>query len=379
MVADLDDREFAEMLAAIWEHHGWTTEVTDQGGEIMVAGDRPDGRRGLILVAPGDSGPVGKDRLETLQTLQTEKEIDIPVAATRSSFDDAAREMADMNGLFLVDPETLEETASAQGFEDLLKQYSRGGIVRRLLRAVSLPRLNAIPRPSRAIPSVGAGGNTRLLIAVAVVVVVIAMLAGGKFGEGAGGLLAGLPIPDFGLFDAIGGFLGSLPIPDFGIFDALGGLLAGLPIPDLGFGGGGYSVTAVSLTQGDATPMEVEWDARRQSEVVGPNGTAFEPPENHTFVAVQLNASNPTADTVVLEPDAFAFATGQHRYGPQLLQNARGQLPIVVPPISSSAGYLVFTVPADSTSGTLLALPGPEAIPIEFERDTSLEYQVKTG
>lgn len=371
MVADLDDREFAEMLADIWERHGWTAEVTERDGAFMVAGEKPDGRRGLILVAPGDAGPVGTDRLETLDSLRTERGIDVPVAATRSSFDEGAREMAEINGLHLVDPETLEESAEAKGFEDLLAKYSKRSPVSRVLGLVPRIPLGAISIPRPGIPSVG--GNVGVVVVAAVAVLVLVVLGAGIVGEGIGDLLAGLPIPGFG---AIGGLLGGLPIPDFGLFDAIGGLLGALPLPDIGLGGGGYSVTAVSLTQGEATPVTVGWDAKRQDQVVGPNGTAFDAPENHSFVVVQLNATNPTADTVVLEPSAFAFATGKTRYGPQPLEGAEGDLPIILPPLSSTKGYLIFSVPADSESGTLLALPGRER-QIEFERDRSLEYQVQ--
>lgn len=362
MVADLSDREFAEMLAAVWERHGWDAEVTDQGGEFMVAAEMADGRRGAILVAPGDDGPVDQGQLQTIQTLQSEKGVDVPVAATRSSFDEGATEMAEGNGIHLVDPETLEETASAEGFEDLLKQYSGGSIVQKLGQALPLPGLSSLPKPSIGIPSIGlSSGNTGLSVALGVMVVIIGLLTVFTFGDSLGGLIAGLPIPDFGLIDAIGGLLG------------------GLPIPDIGLGGGGYSVTAVSLVDGDTDPFRVGWNAKPKDEVVGPNGTAFDAPENHSFAVVQLNATNPTAETVVLEPEAFGFASGAERYGPQPLDGAEGQLPVTVPPGSSTEGYLVFTVPEHTDSGTLLALPGPNRTAISFERDRSLEFQIENA
>ena len=360
MVGNLTDREFADMLAAIWDRHGWTTEVTDQGGEFMVAGERGDGRRGVILVAPGDQGPVGQDAVETLQGLRTEKGVDVPVAATRSSFDGSARELAEHDGIHLVDPETLERTASAKGFEDLLEQYSSGGIGSRLVQAV--PGLGHIPRPSIGIPSVNLGsGPSSVLVLGTVVVLIVGLLGAFLFGDTLGGFLAGLPLPELGLFETVGGVLG------------------GLPFPDIGLGGGGYSVTAVSLVDGDAEPVEVTWDVKTQKQVVGPNGTAFSAPENHTFVIVQLNATNPGAEPIVLEPEAFGFATDSVRYGPQPLEGATGQLPIVVPPLSWAEGYLVFSVPEDADSGTFLALPGPDRVPISFERDRHSEFQIENG
>lgn len=371
MDANLDDREFAEMLADVWERHGWTTEITDRNGAIVVAGEKPDGRRGLILVAPGDAGPVSADRLETLDTLRTERGIDVPVAATLRSFEEEAQEMAEIKGLHLVDPETLEETAAAKGFEDLLERYSKRSAVDRLLDVGSRILTGAIPRPALSIPSIGVGGNAGVIVGAAVVVLVLLVLGAGIAGNGS--FLAGVPIPGVG---AVGDLLGHVPIPHVGVFSTIGGFLGALPLPHVGLGGGGYTVTAVSLTQGDATPVTVGWDARRQDEIVGPNGKTFAAPENHSFVVVQINATNPTAETFALEPSAFAYATGQSRYGPQPLQGADGGFPIVLPPLSSREGYLVFSVPAESDSGTVLALPGND-LSVDFERDRSLDYQVE--
>lgn len=360
MVGDRTDREFADMLAAIWDRHGWNTEVTDHEGEIMVAGEMPDGRRGVILVGPGDDGPVGQEPLETLQGLRTEKGVDVPVAATRSSFDGSAREMAEGNGIHLVDPETLERTASAEGFEDLLEQYSSGGIGSGLVQAV--PGLGGIPRPNFGIPSADLGsGPSSVLVLGTVVVLIVGLLGAFMFGDTLGGFLAGLPLPELGLIETVGGVLG------------------GLPFPDIGLGGGGYSVTAVSLVDGEAEPVEVTWDVKSQDQIVGPNGTTFSAPENHTFAVLQLNATNPSADPVVLEPEAFGFATDSVRYGPQPLEGATGQLPIVVPALSWAEGYVVFSVPEDADSGTFLALPGPDRVPISFERDRHSEFQIENG
>jgi len=378
MVTDLEDREFAEMLAAIWERHGWSTDVTTQAETVMVAGDRPDGRRGAILVASG-SGVVGEAPVQQLQELKAEKGIDVAVAATNESFSQDARDLAGRESIHLLDPETLAETAEAQGFEDLLEQYSGGGSSAGLGSILPSGLLGAVQSgssaPFKALSSLSSlvpgrstlgsvinlftgGSGSRALVAVVGIVGVL--LLGNVFG--------------FGVF---GGGLGGLPIPDFGILDAIGGVLGALPLPELGLGGGGYSVTAVSLVDADAEPVAIEWDAKQTSEVVGPNGTRYESPENYTFVVVQLNASNPTAETVLLEPSTFGYATGKKRYGPQPLDGAQGQLPVVVPPLSYNRGYVVFSVPEEADSGTLLALPGPEATPIDFERNRGLEYQIQ--
>ena len=354
MVRELDDRAFADLLATIWERHGWETEVTARDGDFLVAGDRADGRRGLILVSPGGD-PVGDGPVQELQTLADQKGIDVPVAATRSSFEPAAREVADAADLHLLDPETLEQTAEAEGFEDLLQQYSTesgSGLTG------GLPDIDLSGIPS---PGVGrlramlAGGNGMLLGVVGVVVLVLASSFLG-LGDLLGGLLAGLPIPDLGLFDAIGGFLGGLP--------------------GLGLGGESFSVTAVSLVEAEGDPVTVSWDATQGTEIVAPNGTTYEAPDNHTFVLVAINASNPTAEPAVIEARDLGFAAGDSRYGPQPLTGADGQVPLIVPPATSAEGYVVFAIPESATAGTLLGLPGPDATPLRFEREPGLQAQV---
>jgi hypothetical protein len=197
------------------------------------------------------------------------------------------------------------------------------------------------------------GANGMLLGVVGVVILVLA----GAF---------------LGLGDLLGGLLAGLPIPDFGLFDAIGGLLGGLP----GLGGESFSVTAVSLVDAEGDPVTVSWDARRGEEIVGPNGTTYEAPENHTFVLVAINASNPTAEAAVLEERDLGFAAGDSRYGPQPLSGADGQVPLIVPPATSAEGYVVFAVPESATAGTLLGLPGPEATPLRFEREPGLQASI---
>ena len=357
MVSEMDDRAFAELLSQIWERHGWQTEVTARDGDFLVAGDRPDGRRGLILVSPG-ADPVGEGPVQELRGMAEQKGIDVPVAATRSSFEPSAREVADGADLHLLDPETLERTAEAQGFEDLLQQYSSEGGAG-FLRSLAAIDVGRLPRPDVGrLRGTSVGGNGLLLGVVGIVILVLASSFLG-LGDVLGGLLAGLPIPDLGLFDAIGGLLGGLP--------------------GLGGGGESFSVTAVSLVEAEGDPVTVSWDATRGDEIVGPNGTTYEAPENHTFVLVAINASNPTADAVVIEERDLGFAAGDGRYGPQPLTGAEGQVPITVPPATSAKGYVVFAVPESATEGTLLGLPGPEATPLRFERTPGLQAQASVA
>jgi hypothetical protein len=343
MVTELGDREFAELLATVWEHRGWQTEIEARGEEFVVAGDKPDGTRGLILLFPGQSVTVDAEQVQALETLRDQKGLDVPVAATQGTFSEEARELADAAGLHLVDPQVVAETAAAEGFEDLLAEYtdSSSGRLSGLLPAVSRPSLPSVglsvpDSVGLSVPdSVGLGGRRRVLGIGVLVLVLVGVLATVGFGSGT---------------------------------------LAAPALPDLGLGGSGFSVTAVSLS-GAETAVDVQWNARPQDQVVGPNGTTFEPRNGTTFVVVQLNATNPTTETQVVRETDLAFAAGETRYGPQYLQGAVGQLPLVLAPGESGRAYVVFAVPEGTDSGTLLGLPGPEATPMSFERDRSVAFQ----
>ncbi|AOW80691.1 hypothetical protein HTSR_1517 [Halodesulfurarchaeum formicicum] len=334
MVEELSGHEFAQFLATIWERRDWQTEVTERGEQFLVAGDQPDGTRGLILVFPGQE-PVDAEAVRALVTLQEQKSLDVPVAATQGTFTDAAHQVARDNGLHLVDPSVVEETASAEGFEDLLAEYTSRGLSSRLLGL--LPAVGRPSLPTVDLPTPSLGGGRRLLGLGALFLIVLL----------AGGLLTGA--------------------------------LGGVPGLDLGLGGGGFSMTAVSFTQAENASVGVQWDARTQQAVVGPNGTRFEPGNDTTFLIVQFNATNPTEATQVLRERDFAVATGEKRYGPQYLQGAVGQPPVVLDAGETARGYVVFAVPAGTESATLLSRPGAEATPITFERDRSIEFQVSRG
>jgi hypothetical protein len=169
--------------------------------------------------------------------------------------------------------------------------------------------------------------------------------------------------------------LSSLPLPS----------LSGVPIPDfgLGLGGGGFPMTAVSLADGDGTPVEIRWDARRQETLVDPAGNPYsannETNDNRTFVVVQLNISNPGNDSLVFRPGYLALSANGTRYGAQSLTGGSGQLPIQVPANGSKRAYVVFTVPEDADSATILGLPGEDVPPMRFERDRDVEFQAARG
>lgn len=340
MFDEMTERSFVEFLAALWESRGWETAITERDeGVFMVTGDKADGTRGLMLVVPGTDETVTGQLLQKAVTLVQDKGIDTAVAATRGTFSDDARGVAEANGVHLLDPEALEKTVAAEDAHDLVEEHTGGGggggnSLMGRLSTVGIPLPDGIAM---------SGGLRTLLLAVLAVIVA----------------------------------LGAIQV--LGIGTPLSALVGALPLPELGFGagGGGYTITAVSLSSGNATSVPIVWNARQQSTVVAPNGETYTAPEGEQFVVVQLNITNPGDETLVLRPGYLALATNNTRYGNRRLQGASGQLPVQIEPGASTEAYVVYSVPEDADSGTLLGLPGSDIPPMTFERDRSLSFQVE--
>lgn len=338
MFDEMGERDFVDFLAAFWESRGWDTATAERDeGVYMITGDKSDGQRGLMLVVPDPEATVSGQMTQKLVTLTQEKGIDMAVAATRGTFSDDSRGIADASGVHLLDVPTLEETVAAEDAHDLVSEFASGG------GGDGGSVLDRLPAVGVSLPA-GVGGGVKYLV---LAVVAVALVVGG--------------------------------IQFLGMGSMLGGAVAGIPLPDLGVvggEGGGYTMTAVSLSEGNGTTVSVAWDARAQSTVVAPNGESFAAPEGTQFVVVQMNVTNPSNETLVFRARHLALAAGDTRYGNQPLQGASGQLPLMIEGEQTKQGYLVFTVPEDATAATLLGLPGPDVPPMQFERDSTLEFQV---
>lgn len=347
MFEDMGERDFVEFLAAFWESRGWTTGIREwEADAYLVAGDRDNGTRGLMLVVPGEGATVDGQLMQKAASVIRSKGVDVGVAATRGSFAGEARQVANANDIHLLDPGALEQTIAQEDAFDLLEEFSSGGG-----RSLG-DRLPGLPSPTIPLP----GGRIRVILIVVVVLVVgYAGLGVVGLGDLPASLFASLPLP-------------SIPLPS-------------LPIPHLGLGLGGSSfpVTAVSLSQGSATPVDVRWDARRQESIVAPNGETFAAGANETFVVVQVNVSNPTNESMVFRANYLSLSANNTRYGNQFLKGGSGQLPVQVPAGGSKRAYVVYSIPKDAASATLLGLPGKKIPPMRFARDPELAFQATRG
>lgn len=338
MFDEMTDRGFVDFLAALWESRGWETGVQeDEPGVYMITGDRETGQRGLLLVVPATNATVPGKPVQTVASICDAKNVDVGVVATRGGFSDDAERIAEANDVHLLDQPALEKTVAAEGLEDLVEEYSSDG-VGSLLDRLPIPSLRS-PSP----PGIPTRGLTTLLVVAAVVA--IGLVGAQHFGV----------LPD--LTAQVPGF-----VPSFGVG-----------------GGGGFTVTAASLTAGNGSAVDVAWNADVQSQVTTQEGKTFTAPDGETFVVVQMNVTNHRSDPVIFRSRSLAFAANNTRHGPRHLKGALGQPPAQIPPGNSTSLWVVFSVDRDVDSGTLLGLPGTDAPPIQFHRDRELPMQVAAG
>lgn len=110
--------------------------------------------------------------------------------------------------------------------------------------------------------------------------------------------------------------------------------------------------------------------------MVAPNGEEFTAPDGKQFLVVQVNVTNPGDEPMVFRAGYLALATQNTRYGNLPLQGASGQLPVQIEAGSSVRAYVMYTVPGDAESATLLGLPVPDVPPMTFERDQDMSFHI---
>jgi len=323
MFEEMDESAFPEFLAAFWGEKGWDASVTpNDDGTYLVAGDKDNGTRGLIGVRPGGDTEVDASEVEDFAAFCERKGVDVRVMATRGRFTTGARSAADAADVHFLDPNELATAVRDEGVEHLLDDFESGGGGGGLLGVFpSLP----LPVPA-GIPVVP--------LLVAAMVVAAAVFVGPTL-------------------------LGSVPFVGGGGGDG---------------GAGGPNVTAMSLSVTNETAVDVQWNARTQTELGN-----YSAPDGQTFVVVQFEATATTNGTVALRRSNFALAVNDTFRSVQTFQNASDsfratQLPTPVPGNGSARGVVVFLAPADFDGATLVeTYDGPG---LRFER-ADLEFDVE--
>lgn len=328
MFEEMDESAFPEFLAAFWGEKGWDASVTpNDDGTYLVAGDKDNGKRGLIGVRPADDTEVDASEVEDFAAFCERKGVDVRVMATRGRFTTGARSAADAADVHLLDPNELATSVRDENAEHLLDDFEGGGDDDGGL-------LGAFPALPLPVPA----GIPVVPLLVAAMVVAAAVFVGPTL-------------------------LGSVPF------------LGGEGGDD---GASGPNVTALSLSDANETAADVRWNARTQTELGN-----YSAPDGQTFVVVQFEARSAAGtasnETVALRSSDFALAVNDTFRSVQTFENASNsfrsaQLPKPVPTNGTARGVVVFLAPADFDGATLVeTYDGPG---LRFER-ADLEFDVE--
>ena len=314
MFEEMDEPAFPEFLAAFWAEKGWNTSVTpNNDGTYLVAGDKDSGSRGLIGVRPGGETEIGASEVEDFAAFCDKKGVDVRVMATRGRFTTGARSAADAGNVHLLDPNELASAVRDEGVEDLVGQHTSSGGGGSLLDSLPVPA--GIPSGIPVVPLVAA-----------VVVVLAAVFAGPTL---------------LGVVPFVGGGGGGGGAAD-----------AGVPFTAMSLADSGNS-TANGTANETVNATTIRWDARVQDTVGNYSARA-----NETFVVVQTNVTAGNEITT-LRSENFALHVNGTNRAPQTFRNTTNQfrgklLPTRIPPGETGRAVVVFSVPEDFDSATLV-------------------------
>jgi len=336
----MDQSEFGQFVAALWERQGWQTQVKNDDGKTFVAVQRPStGEEGLLWAIP--DGEVGGQQVQQFAKLCQQYEVSESAIVTAGTVSDHAEKVSQGSGVELLDGEGVARILKQKEWTDLADEYGDGGDAGGEASGGSddgdapLDQLRAVGDRIGAKLS-GALGDASVPVKPALaVVVVVALLAAG--------------------------------------------LLSGVSIPLLG-GGGDGPVSAESVSpDNSATTLSVTWNAR-VTDTIDPNesdGKAYPAPRGKQFVLVRMAINNSGEAKTQLKKSAFKFRTDDRTYGQQSLADHEGFIDFPISPDQRYSGWLVFAVP-DGASGTLVYDQNATGTPVtvEFTRDSDLDVSV---
>jgi hypothetical protein len=384
---ELEPEAFVSFLADLWEERGWDTSVKQRPDEsYFIVGKRGDGKRGVLYVFPTLESHVKQKHMKQFVGFCRKKGIDVGVVATQGAYAEPARKIAESKGIHLLDRETLAGTVEEGGFEHVLREYAGGASP--LDRVLAALRSYGIPVPETLpfdLPSVDRQSLVdRLPVGDG------EAAADGDGDAGTDGSGDGAPQSPDGDGDgdagddgpALPGPLTSIPRPDvvlpvallvlvvFLVGSAVGPAL-GLPVVGgtSGSGGDAMAVSALSTAGANAT-AEARWNART-TETLTVNGTTYAAPANETLVLVRMNVTNAGDSPLSLDGSSLALDVAGDRYGHQPLNGTTGfSEGGLFAPGDARAVWVVFSVPADAASGTLVVVADEPTV--RFVRDRGI-------
>lgn len=148
--------------------------------------------------------------------------------------------------------------------------------------------------------------------------------------------------------------------------------------------GPGADVANVSVTAESATPadpshqLSVEWTSRAQSAVdPNPNDMSlYNTEDGEKYLVVRMHITNTGSQEIELTPRFFQFQSEGVIYDYQaLFGNGQGLSGVTLTPGADYTGWLVFAVPSETSTGTIVVNQGAyydATVEAQFEHDSEM-------
>ncbi|PSQ47137.1 hypothetical protein BRD15_07585 [Halobacteriales archaeon SW_6_65_15] len=314
MLQGMNQSEFGQFVAALWEQQGWQTQVKRDDGRVFVAVQRPEtGEEGLIWAIP-DEGEVGGKQVQQFRSLCDDYDVNEGAIVTGGTVSDHAEKVAE-----LALGENVPVILDVSGYLD------EGGA-----------GTDSDDSPLDQVRDLAAGA---------------ASLASGKLGVAAVVVVALLATGL--LFGSSISFVG-------------------------GSGGGPISAESVSPDNSTTSlHVDWNAKVNDTIDPNESDDQAYYAPEGKEFVIVRMSINNTGNESAELKQAAFKLRTEERTYGYQLLADHDGFLDFPISPGQHYVGWTVFTVP-EGTTGTLVYDQNETlvTVAVEFERDQGLPVNV---
>ncbi|WP_135806694.1 restriction endonuclease [Halorussus marinus] len=335
MLQEMDQSEFGQFVAALWDQQGWETQVKTDDGRTFVAVQRPEtGDEGLLWAIPASAGEVGGKQVQQFVKLCREYGVDEAAIVSAGSASDHAEKAAQGTQIKLLDGEGVMTFLERRDMTDLLERHAGGATGGGSDGGSPVDRVRAIAETAVGRVSGLAGGVDSRGLALAVVVAVAIVAAG----------VLGVP---------------SIPF----------------------IGGGGDDITAESVSpEGANASLYVAWNAAT-TDTIDPNESdelAYRAPEGTRFVVVRMSVNNTGETQTPLRQAAFRFRANGTTYDNQTLADHDGFVDLPMGPTSNRVVWTVFVVPEGVSGGTLVYDQNATdaTVAVEFERDTAISTNV---
>jgi hypothetical protein len=338
----MDQSEFGQFVAALWERQGWQTQTKRDEGRTFVAVQRPEtGEEGLIWAIPGES-EVGGQQVQQSRSLCEEYGVEEVAIVTAGTMSDHAEKVAEETGVELLDGDGVAAVLQRKELTGLASQYGGG---------------------SGGGDGGRSGGNGE---------------SGGGSGTGGEGEspLDGVQEIAGGVAALVSGRLAVGIVLVVALVAA--GVLLGPSVPFVGGDGGPIGAESVS-PENDTISLHVAWNAK-VTDTIDPNESdeqAYYAPDGKQFVVVRMSINNTGEEQTNLTQSAFKLRTENRTYAYQVLADHDGFLDFPITPGQHYVGWTAFTVP-EETTGTLVYDQNATlaTAAVEFERDSNLAVNV---